>query len=699
MSDPGVELAQVNAASQRLLVHWNPALTRASSIVHSIERAGYGAAPDAAVPARALRKAEHRKALWRLFVAWFLMMQVMMLATPSYFAEPGDLAPDLLQLMQWGAWVLTLPVLLFAAGPFFKSAWLQLRRRRLGMDIPVSLGLAVSFVASTGATFEPGGMFGHEVYFDSITMFVSFLLAGRYLELKARHKVATALESVLSQVPETAERLNLDGTLSQVKVMELRLHDQIRVFAGQGFAADGEIIQGATEVDEALLTGESRPVPKEVGDAVVAGSINLAAPVTVQVQRVGADTRYEGIKTLMHSALTRRPEQLELADRVAAVFLWGVLLLAGLGALSWSFFDPSRAVLVAVSVLIVTCPCALALATPSALLAAAGALARRGVLLQRLQMLDSLTQISHVVLDKTGTLTNDSMELLHAAQLSSGEQGALLRRASALAQNSRHPMSKALVRACPLAPEEAACWHGVLEVPGRGLQGLDEHGRLWRLGSHAWVMRDTVQSASESSTGQLAFGEPGVVALSLEFQETLRPDAMIAIARLREEGLILSLLSGDTHERVSQIAKRAGIDNSQGGASPEAKLAFIAALQTEGHKVLMVGDGINDAPVLALADASMAMGQGALIAKAQADAIMLSERLMDIADARLLALWTRKVVRQNLTWAVVYNATCIPLALMGWLPAWAAGLGMASSSLLVVLNSLRLGREMKFERK
>lgn len=699
LADPGVELAQVNAASQRLLVHWNPALTRATSILHSIERAGYGAAPDAAVPARALRKAEHRKAVWRLFVAWFLMMQVMMLAAPAYFAEPGDLAPDLLRLMQWGAWVLTLPVLLFAAGPFFQSAWLQLRRRRLGMDIPVSLGLAVSFVASTAATFEPGGMFGHEVYFDSITMFVSFLLAGRYLELRARHKVATALESVLSQVPDTAERLNADGTLSQVKVSELNLRDRIRVFAGQGFAADGEVIEGSTEVDEALLTGESRPVPKQAGDSIVAGSINLSAPVTVRVQRVGADTRYESIKALMHNAFTRRPEQLQLADQVAAFFLWGVLLLAGLGALSWSFIDPSRTVLVAVSVLIVTCPCALALATPSAWLAAAGALARRGVLLQRLQLLDSLTQVSHVVLDKTGTVTTDNMELLRAAELSSGEQGMLLRRASALAQSSRHPMSRALVRACPVTPDEVACWKGVIEIPGHGLQAVDERGRLWRLGSHDWVMGETLPSAPVSSEVQLAFGEPGVLALALEFQETLRPDATLAIARLREQGLHVSLLSGDTSERVLRIAKRAGIDNSQGGASPEAKLGFIAALQTKGHKVLMVGDGINDAPVMALADASMAMGQGALIAKAQADAIMLSERLIDIAETRLLAMRTRKVVRQNLTWAVLYNATCIPLALMGWLPAWAAGLGMASSSLLVVLNSLRLGREMNFERK
>ena len=695
----GVELAQVNAASQRLLLHWNPALTNAASLLHAVEKAGYGAAPDAAAPARALRKAEHRKAIWRLFVAWFLMMQVMMLAAPAYLAAPGDLAPDMLRLMQWGAWVLTLPVLLFAAGPFFQSAWLQLRQRRLGMDMPVSLGLAVSFVASTGATFDPGGIFGHDVYFDSIAMFVAFLLTGRYLELQARHKVAAALESVLSNVPEIAERVNADGTLSQVNARELSQGDQVRVFAGQGFAADGVVLQGLTEVDEALLTGESRPVPKAVGDRVVAGSINLTAPVTVQVQRVGADTRYESIKALMHSALTRRPEQLGLADRVAPLFLWAVLLLAGLGALAWYFIDPTRAVWVAVSVLIVTCPCALALATPSAWLAATGALARRGVLLQRLQVLDSLSDITHVVLDKTGTLTDDSMELLHAATLTSSAHGAMLRRASALAQASRHPMSRALVRACPSTPAEAGRWHDVVEVAGRGLQARDEQGEVWRLGSHAWVMAaldaGLLPVSHDTPDIQLAFGRPGSVLLGLQFQEALRPDAMLAVSSLREQGLKLILLSGDAPQRVSRLAARVGIETAYGGASPEQKLECIKALQAKGHKVLMVGDGINDAPVLALADASMAMGQGALLAKAQADAIVVSERLTDIAHARTLALLTRQVVRQNLTWAVFYNAACVPLALVGWLPPWAAGLGMATSSLVVVLNSLRLGRDMK----
>ncbi|TDP74423.1 Cu2+-exporting ATPase [Roseateles toxinivorans] len=689
---PGVLDAQVNAASQRLSLQWSPALTDAPALLRAIAKAGYGAAPDVAAPALALRKVEHRKAVWRLFVAWFLMMQVMMLAAPAYFAEAGDMAPDLKLLMQWGSWVLTLPVMLFAAGPFFQSAWRQLRQRSLGMDVPVSLGLAVSFAASTGASFDPGGVFGHEVYFDSLTMFVAFLLTGRYLELRARHRVAASLEAALTQLPELAERINADGTLSQVRVGELVVGDRVRVFAGQGFPADGQVLEGGTEADEALLTGESRPVPKRKGDSVVAGSVNLQAPVTVWVQRVGADTRFEGIKALMRSAMTRRPQQLRLADRVGAFFLWGVLVLAAGGALVWSFIDPSRVVWVAVSVLIVTCPCALALATPSAWLAATGALARRGLLLQRMELLDSLPGVTHVVFDKTGTLTEDELELCDADAL----DPALLLQAAALARQSRHPMSRALARACTPGGDEPL-WHDIVEVAGCGLQARDAQGQVWRLGAQAWVMGEG--SAVDGEVAQLVFGPQrppvagaGAPALMLRFRETLRADALRAVQALQDQGLGLSLLSGDASARVAEVAARAGIANAVGAATPELKLAHVSALQAAGHRVLMVGDGINDAPVLAQADASIAMGQGAVVAKAQADGFLLSERLMDIVAARALALRTRRVVRQNLAWALAYNLSCIPLALMGWLPPWAAGLGMAASSLLVVSNSLRLGR-------
>lgn len=689
LGQPGVLDAQVNSAAERLQLRWNPRETRLSSLLAAVERAGYQAVPDLAAPARLLREREHRRAMWRLFVASFLMMQVMMLAWPIYVAEPGEMSADLRNLLNWGSWVLSVPVLFFSAGPFFSAAWAQLRQRRLGMDVPVSLGILVTFIASSGATFDPDGVFGHEVYFDSLTMFVSFLLGGRYLELRARHRVARELERATAGLPESVERIEADGSVTRLSPTQLRVGDLLRVPAGQAFPADGLIEQGETAADEALLSGESQPVLKKLGDTAIAGSVNLVAPVLLRVQRLGDDTRFEAIVRLMRSALTQRPQALRMADRVAGPFLWVVLALALGGALVWSQIDPSRAVWVAVSVLIVTCPCALSLAAPSAWLSSAGALARRGVLLARLDLLETLARVDTVVLDKTGTLTEERMRLLQSWPALT-QQDPLLRQAAALAAQSRHVFARALAAHCPVPEGEVQAWREVRELPGRGLEAVAADGRLWRLGSAIWVAGEG--ASVEHPEAQLVFGRAGEPLLHLQFGEVLREDAREAVQQLRRQGLRTLLLSGDTAERAGAIAAAAGIDEARGGASPEDKLAAVAELQAQGRCVLMVGDGINDAPVLARADASLAMGQGALIARVQADGVVLSARLTDIALLREHALRTRRVIRQNLGWAAAYNAACIPLALLGWLPPWAAGLGMALSSLFVILNAMSLAR-------
>jgi len=681
---PGVQSATVNAASARLSLQWRPGQTDLASVLTRIEHAGYGVAPDLAASARALREREQRQALWRLFVASFLMMQVMMMAAPAYFAAPGDLSPDLARLLQWASWVLSLPVLLFAAGPFFEGAWRQLRSRRIGMDVPVALGCAVTFVASSGALFEPGGLFGSEVYFDSLTMFISFLLGSRYLELRARHRAAEALEAGVATLPDWVERIEVDGTSTRLAAAKLRVGDRVRVFAGQAFPADGQVESGSSSADEALLSGESLPVPKSAGDAVLAASLNIAAPLVMRVQRVGVDTEHAAIQRLMHEALTQRPASTALAERVAGPFLWVVLLLAASGGLLWSWLEPARAVWVVVSVLIVTCPCALSLAAPAAVLAATGALARRGLLLRRLELLDVLCRVDTVVLDKTGTLSEDRMTLArHTADDAEGQ--GLLAAARGLAAHSQHPLSRALADGAA-----ATGWFEVREWPGLGLEALDAEGRRWRLGAHDWL------GLLLEPDMQLAFGPcdgRGRV-LRLGFAEVLRPDAREAVERLHAQGMRTLLLSGDTQARAERLAQQAGIQQAQGQASPADKLARLTQLQAEGCCVLMVGDGINDAPVLARADASIVMGHGAMLARAGADALLLSSRLGDIALARELALRTRRVIRQNLAWALVYNAACIPLALLGLLPPWAAGMGMALSSLLVILNAQRLSRRL-----
>jgi Cu2+-exporting ATPase len=688
----GVHSAQVSAAAEQATVRWDPELTRASALIAAVRGAGYDAVPDAAAPARALRVQQQRQALWRLFVAGFCAMQVMMFATPSYVAGPGELSDEMRQLLNWGSWILSLPVMAFSATPYLAGAWRALRTRTIGMDVPVALGVVITFVASTGATFDPGGVFGHEVYFDSLTMFVTFLLGARWLELRARQGAAASLERAMARLPETAWRLAEDGSVAAVSVLRLHVGDRVRVPLGQAFPADGVVELGDTRADESLLSGESAPVPKRVGDAVVAGSTNVGSPVQVRVLRIGGDTRLETIVSMMRSALTQRPALARVADRWAAPFLWAVLLLAAGAAAAWSVIEPSRAVWVAVSVLIVTCPCALSLAAPATLVAAARGLARRGVLLQRLDALEVLATARHFFFDKTGTLTEDRLQCgavrLSPAAMALGDTEARLRAlAASLAAWSSHPVSRALAE-LPSAATDVAPLREVHEVVGQGVQGTDTQGRVWRLGRATWV--DGAATLPEDTS--VALGCDGQWRAAFELQEVLREGAAQALQALRADGVRLHLLSGDRAGRVRALADRLGLDEVTAAATPQAKLVAVAALQQRGERVVMVGDGVNDAPVLARADASLAMGQGALVARSHADAVITSSQLGDLVRARRSAQRALRIVRQNLLWAAAYNALCIPLALAGLLPPWAAGLGMATSSLLVVLNALRAAR-------
>jgi Cu2+-exporting ATPase len=697
---PGVAEARVNASSRRALVRWDPAVVRPSALVAAVQRAGYGAAADVAAAARELRRDEHRAALWRLFVASFLAMQVMMLATPSYVAPEGDLSPDLRSLLNWGSWVLSLPVLGFAGMPFLKGAWRSLRAQRIGMDVPVALGLLGAFVASSAATFDPAGAFGHEVYFDSLTMFLAFLWLGRYLEVRTRHRAAEALEAAVDGLPQTALRVLPDGSTDTVSVHRLVPGDRVRVPAGAAIAADGRLLSPGADLCEALLTGESSAVARRMGEPVLAGSVNVGSPFEFEVERVGADTRHEAIVALMREALTQRPSATLLADRWAGPFLWGVLLLAAGSAAVWSSWEPARAVEVAVAVLIVTCPCALWLATPSALVAAAGGLARRGVLLRRLDALEAMAEVTKVFVDKTGTLTEDRLRLERtmlvpgAAGAGVGDAQAALALAASLARWSSHPASRALADAAP-GPGADPGWREVSELPGQGVVARDAQGRAWKLGSASWALGagPAGGAAADAAAGPVVWlGCQGQPVALFELAEALREDAAQALRGLQALGLPVGLLSGDSVGRAQALARRLGIDEVAADQDPQGKLLAVRAAQAAGRRVAMVGDGLNDAPVLAAADVSMAMGHGALAARQGADAVIVSGRLAGVLDLAVTAARTRAVVRQNMAWAVVYNAACIPLAMVGWMPPWAAGLGMAASSLLVIVNAQRAGR-------
>jgi Cu2+-exporting ATPase len=685
----GVVDARVSAAAQCASVRWDPAITDAATLRQAIQAAGYEATPDTFVDARAARTRESRLALWRLFVAAFCAMQVMMLAAPAYFSAPGDLPAEYKKLLDWGSWLLSLPVLCFCATPFFSGAWRALRQGRIGMDVPVSLGIAVAFVASTGAAFAPGGAFGHEVFFDSMTMFISFLLGGRYLETRARHRAEQSLEEVTRRLPRTVLREATDGTAALVEVDALAVGDRIRVPRGEAFVVDGVLLEGRTQADESLLTGESRPVAKRPGDAVIAGSVNLGSPVTVRADRLGTDTRAEAIAALMRAARSQRPAMTATADRWATPFLWAVLILAAGAGAAWSVIDPSRVTWVVVSVLVVTCPCALSLAVPSALLAATAAMGRRGLLLRRLDAISSLARVQTLFIDKTGTLTDGAMHCTGVRGLERDDPRhaqELAATAASLAAWSTHPLSRALQDA--FTPD-ATAWSQLEEFPGEGIQGTDALGRRWRLGAAGWAGTAPLGTDGDA---HVCLGMDGRAVAVFDFEERIREDARAAIAALQAQGLRVQLLSGDNAQRASDMGHALGLDAALGGLSPEDKLAQVRAAQQDGRVVAMIGDGINDAPVLAQADVSIAMGEGALVARSHADGVLISNRLGDFVRARALARRTLRVVRQNLWWAAIYNACCVPLALTGHLPPWAAGLGMACSSLFVVTNSLRLAR-------
>ncbi|MEO7336208.1 MAG: cation-translocating P-type ATPase [Caldimonas sp.] len=708
LHESGVIKAQVSYATSRAVVAWNPAATRFTHLLDAVRRAGYGAAPDAAAPARVMRQAEQRSALWRLFVASFCMMQVMMYAAPLYWAAQGTLAPDLRTLLLWAAWLLSIPVVLFSAAPMFRDAWQSLRQRRIGMDVPVAIGVAVTFIVSSGATFDPHGPFGHEAYFDSLTMFVTFLLAGRYLALKLRNRVAAALEGAMSPLPAGVHRLEPDGSTSEVALHDLRCGDRVRVLPGEAFPADGRVLEGSTAADEALLTGESRPVDKQPGDEAIAGSLNLRGAVVQLAERLGADTRHDGIVALLRGAMNERPPLLRAADRVAGPFLWAVLLLAAGAAAVWSVIDPSRAVWVAVSVLIVTCPCALSLAAPSAYLAAAAALVRRGVLVQRLEALEALASLDTVCFDKTGTVTDGRPEVtrvdLQPAALDRGlDETAVRALAASLAAGSTHPVARAIGAGAPARSPEPVVWRDVREEAGFGLEGTTSLGHVYRLGAADWAGSGRTApttanlaarvSPARSDEGPQAWlvGPDGPLA-GFFLVEAVRPDARATVEALQRAGLDVHLLSGDRSDRVNVVADRLGIEHAEGDATPADKLAAMAALQGAGRRVGMVGDGLNDAPVMARADVSFAIGDGTALTRAKADFVLVSGRLADIAWARDTARRAMRVVRQNLGWAIAYNAACVPLALLGLFPPWAAGLGMATSSLVVVLNAARIDR-------
>jgi len=691
---PGVLAVEVNYTTRRARVRWDNRRVALSQILKCIADIGYRAHPFDPARQEAVAQKERRAMLWRLAVSGLGMMQVMMYAYPTYVANDGDLTPDVEALLRWSSLLLTLPVIFYACGPFFRNAWRDIKLRRVGMDTPVALGIGAAFVASLWATVINHG----HVYYDSINMFVFFLLGGRYLELLARQKALRATEELGRLAPAFADRLLVgepNETTERILVSALCAGDRVLVKPGTQVPADGRVLSGQTSIDESLLTGESLPVPKSVGSFVTGGSMNIESPITVCVEQVGEQTRLSAILKLMERGALEKPVAVTTADRVASWFLWGLLLLAGITAAVWWWLDPTRALPVTVAVLVVSCPCALSLATPVALTIATGRLAREGLLVTRGHAVETLAQVTDVVLDKTGTLTTGVMKLEHVQALAATDAHSCLQLAASLEQTSSHPLAMALVRAVQDLPCLAVADES--HETGGGIEA-SINGKLLRIGHAAYVAKLVgdvpvpANALASSGATTLYLGESGGWLARFDISDSLRPDALAAINDLKALGCSVSLLSGDAPEVVQLIAGQLGIADAAGRESPQSKLSRVAALQAAGRVVCMVGDGVNDAPVLAHAQVSVAMGEGTELARTQADCVLLGHQLQVLPAAIRLSRAARKTIRENLWWAIAYNAIALPVAMCGFLTPWLAGIGMSFSSLWVVLNSLRLQR-------
>jgi Cu2+-exporting ATPase len=661
-----------------------------SRILEAVQEIGYLAHPFDTSRQEALFRKERNTAIRRLAIAGLGTMQVMMYAIPVYLAAEGTMSADIQALMQFASLILTTPVVFYSAWPFFQGAWRDLKLRRAGMDVPVALGVGAAYAASIVATFTGQG----EVYFDSVTMFVFFLLTGRFLEMNARKKSAEAAESLIKLIPAAALRLP-DWPASRQEAMvaavTLGPGEHVLVGPGESFPADGRVVEGTSSVDESLLTGESRPVEKHSDSPVIGGSLNLTSPLVVRVEKIGADTVLSGIVRLLDRALAEKPRLAQAADRVASWFVLALLIVAAGVAAYWYIVEPARAFWITVSVLVVSCPCALALATPVALTAALGRLTRLGLLATRGHALETLAKATDFVFDKTGTLTTGEFRL-RQTQVMRGDGVSALAIAAALEQGATHPVAAALRDAAasdaPTAARQEA--NALKNHPGQGVEG-QILGRRYRLGSPAFLGHAPEPGFSPGLTLVGLADTEGILAW-FGLGDELRPHARALVRELAALDVRLHLFSGDRAENVAALAAELGIASARGGMLPEDKLAAVKALQANGAVVAMTGDGVNDAPVLAQAQVSIAIDQGAEAAQAAADMVLLSSELLCLADGVRIARKAQSIIRQNLAWAALYNFAAIPAAALGYITPWMAGIGMSLSSLLVVLNALRLAR-------
>jgi Cu2+-exporting ATPase len=617
-------------------------------------------------------------------------MQIMMYAGGLYAGAFDGIEPRFAEFLMLTCMLIATPVLFYSGAPILAGAVADIRRRVLGMDVTVSLALVLAYAASVINTLRGAG----EVYFDSVTMFIFLLLLGRHFEMKSRHQAAGVTDALARSLPATVTRLRADGApgaepTEKVALSAVRVGDLLRVGSGQVIPVDGVVAAGEARVDEALVTGESAAQRRSAGEALLGGSVNLGAALTLRVTQPPHQSTLHHLVRLLERAQSERPRLGLAAQRMAAWFVVRILLLTVLVAAIWAWVDPSRVLPAVLAVLVATCPCALSLATPAAIATATSRLARLGVLVTHADAVEGLAQVDTLVLDKTGTLTAGKARLLATRVRPGLEQSDALAIAATLEQDSNHPIADALREATDRRLECS----DAEELAGQGVEGCVQ-GRFWRIGRPEFVanLRSNSGSPQQWNPGaaDLVLGNSDGPQAAFTISDDLREESRGTIEQLRALGLSLQIASGDREAAVRHAADALQIPVAASHLRPEQKLAVVRELQANGHRVLMVGDGINDGPVLAAADVSLAMGRGSSIAHAASDLLLMRDSLDALPDSIRVARRTLQIISQNLRWAAGYNIAAVPLAALGLMPPWVAAIGMSVSSLVVVANARRI---------
>ncbi len=670
----GLVSIRVNTTTNRALLAWDKTQVRLSELLSVIHKLGYKAAPFEADKQEASYHRMMKQYLYRLGIGGLATMQVMMLAVALYLEVFGDLELEFKNYFRWVSLIFATPVLLYSALPFYLNAWRSIKGRTLGMDVPVSIALIFAYVASLIATVTEQG----EVFFESISMFTFFLLVGRFLEMRARRKAAAASGNLLKLIPAIAT--TLDG--EQIPVKTLKVGDRIRVLPGEHIPADGKVISGRIHIDESMLTGESVHVVKREGDAVYAGTLNGDESFELEVMSSKADSMISNIVRLQDEAQHSKPKIAEIADVVARYFVGAILIISAGTWFYWHQTKPDDAFWIMLSVLVATCPCALSLATPTALTCATSRMGNFGILLRKGHVFETLCKINHLVVDKTGTLTKGDIEICDTKVLSDLPKEDCLSLAAALEAHANHPIARSFAS---YANDDFVVYE-VQNVIGSGIEGI-WNGKIVKIGSAVFV-----QGKESDESHAVYLSVDGEHVASFYYRDPIRKESKAFVQRFADAGIKTTLLTGDSLSNARPVANEIGIDHVVASAKPEDKLAYLKSLD-EDSITMMVGDGINDAPTLAGAHLSVAMGGGTDVAKASADMTLLGDNLEKLLEARLLALRTRKIIRENLAWSLGYNLLILPLAVAGLVAPYIAVVGMSASSIIVVSNSLRLLKE------